>query len=280
MLQPTFIGIGAQKCASTWIYSILKDHPEVSLGTPKEINFFSYYYDYGVQWYLKHFTPRPEARAVGEISPSYFHEPTVPHRLKSSFPDVKILVSLRDPVERVISNHKHEVRTGHFRGEDLSLEAGLANNPMYIEQGRYATHLSRWLEFFPQDQLLIILFDDVLAKPAAVAQTIYRFLGIDEHHRSAGLMTPSNVSYVNRYESVEKTRKAIRVLAKQGGMERLWQWVGNLGLRSLYRKMNRASSNTVIPPISEATKARLRSEFEEEIIRTEQLLKRDLAHWR
>jgi len=68
MRMPTFIGIGAQKCASTWLYEILRDHPQVVLSEPKELDFFSYRYHYGQQWYGRHFSARSEASAMGEIS--------------------------------------------------------------------------------------------------------------------------------------------------------------------------------------------------------------------
>ena len=80
MAKPNFVGIGAQKCASTWIYQILSDHPDVSLSTKKEIDFFSYRYHHGSLWYEKHFPDKPGATATGEVSPSYFHEPAVPSR--------------------------------------------------------------------------------------------------------------------------------------------------------------------------------------------------------
>ena len=80
MPKPTFIGIGAQKCASTWIYDILKDHPDVALSELKEVDFFSYKYDHGLQWYENNFSEAGTQSVIGEISPSYFHEPAVPAR--------------------------------------------------------------------------------------------------------------------------------------------------------------------------------------------------------
>src|SRR5450432_1780443 len=70
--RPTYVGIGAQKCASTWLHSILAEHPEVAVPEVKEVDFFSYRYDYGYQWYERCFRSSKPARARGEISPSYF----------------------------------------------------------------------------------------------------------------------------------------------------------------------------------------------------------------
>ena len=102
----------------------------------KEVDFFSYRYDHGYQWYERCFQSAKPARARGEISPSYFAEPAVPGARRAiSAPTPKSCCRLRDPVERALSNHRHEVRVGHLTGADLSFETGLANNPMYVEQG-------------------------------------------------------------------------------------------------------------------------------------------------
>ena len=89
------LGIGVQKCASTWLYDILLDHPQVALSEHKEIDFFSYHYGRGYQWYENHFRSESPQHFSGEISPSYFVEGLVPERLKLYAPDAKILVSLR-----------------------------------------------------------------------------------------------------------------------------------------------------------------------------------------
>ena len=70
-MKPTFIGLGGQKCASSWLYMIFSDHPDAFVSSPKELNFFSAFYDRGAQWYESHFTDAVGRQAVGEISPSY-----------------------------------------------------------------------------------------------------------------------------------------------------------------------------------------------------------------
>src|SRR3954453_17151561 len=166
--RPTYVGIGAQKCASTWLHRILAEHPEIAVPADKEMDFFSYRYDHGNQWYERCFAVEGTARVRGEISPSYFCEPAVPERVARYMPDAKILLSLRDPVERALSNHRHEVREGHLTGSDLSFETGLANNPMYVEQGLYATHLKSWLRHFAQADILVVLMEDIETDPLAI----------------------------------------------------------------------------------------------------------------
>ncbi len=111
--KPAFLGIGAQKSATTWLYDILSDHPDVCLSEQKELDFFSHYFDFGYQWYERQFPVHGAECIAGEVSPSYFHSPAVPERVHAYAPDIKLILLLREPVQRAISNHKHEVRIDH-----------------------------------------------------------------------------------------------------------------------------------------------------------------------
>ena len=185
-MKPSFVGIGAQKCASTWLYDILADHPSVALGDDKELDFFSNYFDRGYQWYEERLAD-DATKLTGEVSPSYFHGVDVPARIFDYDPTMRLILFLRDPIERAMSNHKHEIRIGHLAGDDLSFERGLENNPSYIEQGLYGSHLARWLEFFPRQQIHIVSFDSVITDGAKVAKGIYEFLEIETGHVSVAL---------------------------------------------------------------------------------------------
>lgn len=277
---PGFIGIGVQKSATTWIYDNLHDHPEVCVSEVKEINFFSHHYDHGFQWYERHFAPSDRTQIRGEISPSYFYEPAVPERIARYAPTVKLLLVLRDPVERAISNHKHEVRERHFMGPDLDFESGLANNPTYVEQGLYATHLRRWLQFFPREQIHIVLFEDVVNDPMRVAIGVFRFLGIDESHVSKALNEASNAGHINRSPQLHEARRRLRLAIAGAGLGRAWEGLARLGLRKVYREYNRLPSEALVPPVSEETRRALRRRFDGEIKELEQLVGCNLAAWR
>ena len=278
-MKPNFVGIGAQKCASTWLYDILATHPQSNLSELKELDFFTRYYDYGYQWYERHF-PEANALVVGEISPSYLNSSEAPARVKAYNPDAKLLVSLRQPVDRAISNHRHDVRIGLFTGKDMSLEAGLANNPAYIDQGLYAKHLSAWLEHFPREQLKVVLLDDIKMDALATARSVYEFLGIDPQHKSELLHVRSNESYVNRSSLLEQSKNQVRGAIRKVGLGAVWNGVGNLGLKNLYRKTNRAPSSSVIPKPSQALLAELHQAFAADIDALERLLDRSLQHWK
>jgi hypothetical protein len=277
--RPTFLGIGAQKCASTWLHRILAAHPQVTVPTQKEVDFFSYRYDRGYQWYERQIGELVAAApARGEISPSYFHEPAVPARVARYVPDARILVSLRDPVERALSNHRHEVRAAQITG-DVSFEAGLANNPMYLEQGLYATHLRRWLRHFPRERVLVLLAEDVARDPLGASREVFRFLGIDEQLTLGEVRERYNASYVPRSRGLGRVKDALYGATRLPATRWAWDVAAGLGLRSLYRRVNHAPVAAVLPPPRPETLAALRARFEPEVRDLEVLLGRPLQGW-
>lgn len=275
----TFIGIGAQKCASTWLYDVLADHPDVALSEKKELNFFSYHYEKGYAWYEGQFPDKPGAKAVGEISTSYFNEASVPERVRLYSPDLRILLSLREPVERALSQHRHQIRVGEVLGPDYSFEKALADNPSYIEQGRYATHLSRWLAIYPPNQIHVALMEDIKENPEETARKVYEFLGVTPNHRSAALYQKSNASYAVRHRGIESAVKTLRSMAKRAGLEPVWQGLGRLGARRWYGKLNRKTSEAVMPSPLPETLKQLHLVFRDDILALERLLGRDLQKW-
>ncbi len=278
-VKPNFIGIGAQKCASSWLYDILADHPEAAVSGKKELDFFSYHYERSYVWYQRQFPDKPAAKATGEISPSYFNEASVPERAKLYAPELRVLLSLRDPIERALSQHRHLVRIGYVEGPDYSFETALANNPSYVEQGRYATHLGRWLACFPRDRIHVVLMDDIKKDSEAAACGVYKFLGIDPSHRSCALHERSNPSYVVRHRGLGNTVDALRGMASHAGLGPAWRSIARLGARQLYRKLNRKPSEAVIPAPQPETLAELRNVYRSEMQLLERILERDLSDW-
>lgn len=275
-----FIGIGAQKCASSWIYDILKDHPDVNVSEKKELDFFSYNYELGYKWYESHFNNNEKDTIAGEVSPSYFNEASVPYRLKQYMPEAKIILSLRNPVERALSQHRHLIRIGYIQGPDYSFEEALNNNPSYIEQGLYATHLTRWLEYFPLEQIHVVTMEEISQNSADVAKGLYEFLGVDTEHISKTRDGKSNISYALRNRSLDNFVVKLRIAINTLGFGVVWKWLGNTGLRHVYRSFNRRSSDKVIPTVKNKTKENLRQHFKEQVELLEQLLGRSFEQWK
>lgn len=253
-----FIGIGAQKCASTWVHRVLSDHPEVAVLPGKEIDFFSYYYNFGYEWYEKHLGDIGSAKMVGEVSPSYFADSDTPDRVFSYNYKMRIVLSLRDPIERAYSNHLHEIKLGHVSGNNLEFENGLKNNPMYLEQSRYGQQLARWLAVFPRDQILVIFQEDIRDDPIMQAQNLYCFLGVAEDHRSWFQGKKVNESLTMKSARIDSLLKQIGKFGRSIGAGRVVETVKKNDLvRRLRRNHNQIDLRQVIPPMREETRIRL-----------------------
>jgi hypothetical protein len=275
-----FTGIGAQKCATTWIHRILEDHPQACVPSEKEVNFFTDHYDLGYQWYERLFERAPGALVAGEISPSYFHDADAPARAAAYNPRFRLLVTLRDPVERAFSNHLHNIRVGAFRGDDLSFERGLDDNPAYVEQSRYFKHLERWLGFFDLSSFLVVLAEDILADPAAEARRVYAFLGVDPDHRSRFLYRRANPALGYRSGTLERALKGAGACARKVLGEEAVRRVREHPWFDGLRARNRFPLAEAVPPMAEATRLRLMDTFAEDVLAIARLLGRRSLPWK
>jgi hypothetical protein len=279
-----FIGIGAQKCASTWLHDVLVDHPQLSMPTEvKEVDYFSYHHQRGPQWYEQRFDAIAQGtlcgEMCGEISPSYMHTPDVVTRVAEYNPDMRIILIARDPIARAISNHKHELRIGNIQGDDMSFEFGLRNNEDYIEQGLYAKHLENWQSRFPVEQFLVLKFDDVVTDPAKALAVVCEFLGVDSAYESPQVESRSNISYLNRSAGVDKLKNAMRSVLRSIGLGGLWQRLGDSGLRDNYRRANRLEPDSVIAPPQADTLLKLKEIFRPDLKRFESMTGLSTADW-
>jgi Sulfotransferase domain len=199
---PDFLVLGAQKAGTTALYAYLRWHPGITGPSWKEVSFFDRHWWRGVRWYRGQFPLRSRGRLVGEASPSYLFHPLAPERARAVVPDARLVVVLRDPVDRAYSHYQHEVALGR---EPLSFEDALAAEEgrtrgeverlvadprafshewwdhTYAARGLYAEQLERWLAMFPRDQLLVVTSDDLGKRPAETYASILSFLGAAPH---------------------------------------------------------------------------------------------------
>jgi Sulfotransferase domain len=179
---PNLVIIGSQKCGTTSLHSYLARHPEISMSSPKELDFFVAEHNWprGVEWYREHFDP--EARVRGESSPNYTADPYfagVPERMAELIPDARLIFMVRDPVERVRANWIH---TYSNRVEDRPLsEAVLDADAEYVARSRYHYQLTRFLEHYPRERILVVDQEELLRKRRPTLKEVWRFLGVREN---------------------------------------------------------------------------------------------------
>jgi hypothetical protein len=275
--QATFIGIGAQKCASTWLYGVLQQCPDVRVSDEKEVDFFSYYFDRGFEWYERKLASDPVRRHRGEVSPSYFIHPAAADRAAAYNVDLHVFVIFRDPVQRAYSNHLHEARKGHISGANLVFETALANNPLYLDQGRYATHLSHWLNAFPRQQIHILFQEEIQADTVGMARQVTETLGLPVLADFLDLRANESVRYRNALigETLWKVGKNARRL----GLGRMVETIKSIPGISHMRAANRDAMRGSVPEMTSDDERMLTDLYADEVSRLEALICRPTP-WR
>jgi hypothetical protein len=192
--RPTFIGIGAAKSATTWCWDVLRKHPQVDAGQPKEINFFNFNFDRGVDWYARHFA-HPERCARGEISPLYMEDPIVAQRIAATFPDSTLLVVLRNPFARALSNVLHDVRDS--RGAVANVPEQLvrkvaAGDAKFLRRSLYAKCLEPFFERFRPNQFEVLFYEDLQRDARQFLRRLYSAVRVDADFLPDGWQTAVN----------------------------------------------------------------------------------------
>lgn len=271
------IGIGAQKCASSWLHAVGGAHPAVVSSDPKEVDFFSYFFDRGYRWYEGHFDAAG-ARAVRfDNSPSYFYDPRSPGRVAAFSDGARVVALLRDPIKRAFSNHLHEIIKGHI--PRMTFEEGLENNPVYLDQGRYATHLARWFDALPRERVLVMFAEEISADPDGSAATLYRFAGVDPKFQSAVAGERRNESDRARFPLLRTSLRAGGDWLRRRGLEEQLAAVKQLSPIAAALKANSVNVKDEVPPMRAETEARLRDVFADEVARLPALLGRADLPW-
>jgi len=176
-----FIGIGTPKSATSWLHYCLSEHPEICGSEPKETNFFSMNYKYGLGWYKSTFRRDNYTNLKFlDFSPKYMYETRARDNIFEHNPDAKLLVCLRNPVDQLISfyhfNKLRYTKKHHYK----DLEDFVEHAPEK-RLGFYYKYLSSYLEKFKKEQIHIILYDDIVANPKKVIKETERFLGINDN---------------------------------------------------------------------------------------------------
>lgn len=257
------LGIGGQKCASSWLHAIGGTHPEIAVSEPKEVDFFSYYFDRGYRWYDGHFPADAGGKVRFESSPSYMIDPRAAARAYGYNPDMKILALLRDPVKRAFSNHMHEIIKGHI--ESQTFEEAMPKNPCYLDQGLYAKHLQPWFDAFPRDQIKVMFAEDISADAAGCAKEVFAFMGVNPTFESAILTERRNESDRARNPALRKTLRAGGDWLRRRGLESA---LASVKKQPVIAKMMSANSVAIvdeIPPMRDDTRAQLIDYFADDV---------------
>ena len=220
--RPQFVIAGAMRSGTTSLHHWLRHHPAVFMPTVKEVHYFDLHYDRGPQWYARHFVPAADDQVAGEATPEYLYLPWARERLSADLPAARVIVSLRDPVERAWSHYCMLRERGR---EDLPFEAALDSEPTrlqekinwsrygYLSKGRYAEQLADLFARHGRENVLVLLFErDLVAQPQDTFARLCQFIGVDASHGTPAVVG-STVNAAVRLRSV-RVREMARRLPK------------------------------------------------------------------
>lgn len=288
---PNFIIIGAAKAGTTALYWYLAEHPDVFMSRVKETFYFAYGLDaagnllYGdpeahrfpvrtLSEYEALFADADGALAIGEASPIYLECPQAAGRIRSLIPDARLICTLRHPVDRAYSDFQMYLRRRGRRldpARDLTADAAWARpDSRWMAVSRYHEQLVRYFDLFPREQLHVILSGDLKGHPVESVQQLYGFVGVDATF-TPDFDTPHNVGGIPVSALLEKvfTSPAIRTALEPWLPDRAANWFRRLRTRAMRKA----------PALPPDLRAELTSRFRDDILRTSELIGRNLDHW-
>lgn len=301
MRKPSFFILGAPKCGTTAIAQYLSSHPDIFLSSPKEPHFFDASYHKGIPFYLKkHYAKWDQEKIAGEATPSYLSVPFVAERIHKDFPGAKLIVILRNPVERAFSSwwmfHVRGMEPLDFT-DAIAAEERLLNSghpldgadaesvwnthisqiragkpilvPTYLYSGLYARHIQRYLRLFSKDDIRIVFSHQLRESPAEIIRDLWMFLGVDTRAHVSEF-TPVN-------ESIGAGARPILWLIKGLGLMPLRHLLSGSARTWIKARLSRLGKREKMDP---ATRVHLVEFFEPHICELESLLGVDLSAWR
>jgi hypothetical protein len=266
---PDFIVIGAAKAATTWVRNQLAMRPDVFLPAP-EPHFFSREYHRGEAWYRDWFSDAADGQMIGEKSADYLADPQAAERIYRMIPSARLLVQLRNPIERAYSDYCMLYRRGAV-GKRIDDYLGSPSNamPRFLEDSLYFKHISRFLDWFPEDRIKVILYDDIRRNPEQIVSEVADFLDLPHLTSAVQLAPRANVKDAPLLPL--PMRIALRPAKSLVAPMRDQAW---------FKAVRGMFARTVdYPPLSDDLTKFMRDYFSADVEGMASLVRRDLSHW-
>jgi hypothetical protein len=295
---PNFFLVGAPKCGTTSLYHYLGQHPDIYISPTKEPNYFADEIRFEnfteefqrmdlanpgsgpvSEWpeYLRLFQGANGEAALGEASVCYLWSKTAPGNIAAKFPDSRIIMVLRDPVERAFSQYLHMLTYAnspvsfreHFEAALVSKSTRISKLYPFLEFGLYYEQVKRYLALLPRERIGIYFYEDYLRDPLGLVQDIFRFLNVDPAFKP-------NLSMRHTVPLVPRSYAISRFLKRLGW----WELAKSLSPPALRRKLRRVAfrprTGLVVEP---QDRARLLEYYREDIRNLAGFLDRDFSAW-
>lgn len=272
-----FIGIGAQRTATSWLYSCMYEHPEIC-APEKEIHFFSRprYEEKGIEWYKHIFASRCEqGTKKGEFSTSYLYDPRAAARIYEHFPTVKILVSLREPTARAFSQYSLHAKVGWLDPKEVTFEEFIQTEASAKEQSLYAAQLERYYALFPKEQIHVMIKEEIDTEDGKrkVLHDLFSFLEVDPSFVPTLVGKTINSGNIPKRLWIGKGIQFVSNALYKNGLDKMVFAVKKTGIPAWIRSWNSAGR---LESMHGNTEKELRSFFKDDVKKTAVLTGIDL----
>ena len=308
MTMPNFFIIGAQKAGTTSLYRYLDQHPQIYMSPLKEPFFFDNEIDSKGEIVQQRFggPGRPRAprfanleayrtlfravkgeKAIGEASPLYIYAPGTAERIKRYVPEAKLIILLRNPADRAYSAFLQAVRIGvepltdfarALREEEHRIRDNWHYAFHYRNRGLYVQQLERYYRVFGRERVGVWLYEDLRDDPAGVAQSIFRFLSVDD------AFTPDTFSTYNPAGVPQSgaARLMIRTMDTALGVSRRTFLPPTSKVFLFVNRARQILEGRMLakpPPIDPKIRSELLAGYKEDILKLQEIIGRDLSLW-
>jgi hypothetical protein len=295
-LQVDFIGIGAPKCGTTWLFYALGLHPDICLSEPKEPRYFSrddfeifcdinndelpsvdHKHAEDLSRYARHYKHCLPHSIKGEFSTDYMYHEEAPRRIYRNFPNIKLLVCVRNPVDWAYS--WYSARRDYYNETTYNtIEEQLDHDSGFLYVGYYAKYLKRYLEYFSREQIKIIRFEDIVQEPKRTIRHLFEFLNADPEIPIDLSSVPKNTTKKSRFLSPVPVMKWFSAWMIEHDQAVLLRKIRNLGVEKVLLRMTTVDRPR--EPMNHQTRERLRGLYRDDIDELELLFGLDLAAWK
>ncbi len=233
-----FIGLGAQKAGTSWVYACLYEHPEIHAPI-KELHFFSRdRFGKGDQWYESHFDRREAGQKVGEFSTSYLYSKEAPSRIAGMYPNAKMIAIVRNPIKRAHSHYYNMLKAGLIP-KTTTFTQFKESDDSVLGQGLYTKQLYRYLQYFSKRQLLILVYEDIEKDPAAFMKQIYEHLELEDlEFQPTMLHNKVNIARIPSWIGLERWMHKVAEMMRKIRLDKAVWAVRKSGLPDYIRGVN------------------------------------------
>lgn len=263
-----FMCVGAAKAGTTWLCHNLRQHPRIFICADKELHYFNQYlpenpqkinpnYQKSLTWYHQFFEAATPNQLTADFSTSYLKYPNCAKDLFTYNPSLKIIMILREPIERVLSHYYFLIQRNIIPKQDLT--QAIKTHPHILENSLYAKQLKNYQTFFPKEQIKILWYKEIKQTPQTLINEVTNFLEIEQ-------FTPKDLKKkinVTQYTPQNSLSKIIQKAKKIAGL-------------NTEEKQNRNRKEILTNPL----KTELKAYFQEDICTLEKMLNKDLSLWK